>query len=133
MLVGFSLYQEAFELQSIDRRFRQLLIDGRPYRSAWRAVVESAIEALGGEASLHDIYELVSVKRPTTNTAWRKKVKLHKYTSVVLPVVDTPHQDRLIDIGYHIVEIGTAGKLYPVTFLEQLCQSQKLVPLTFQI
>lgn len=75
MLVGFSLYQEAFELQSIDRRFRQLLIDGRPYRSAWRAVVESAIEALGGEASLHDIYELVSVKRPTTNTAWRKRVR----------------------------------------------------------
>lgn len=75
ILVGFALYQEAFEIQSIDRRFRQLLTEGRPYRSAWRAVVEAALEALGGEASLRDIYGLVSGKRPTTNPAWREKVR----------------------------------------------------------
>jgi len=75
ILVGFALYQEAYEIQSIDRRFRQLLTEGRPYRSAWRAVVEAALEALGGEASLCDIYGLVSGKRPTPNPAWREKVR----------------------------------------------------------
>jgi len=75
VLIGFALYQETVDIQSLDRRFQQILRHGRAYRSAWRALLEAALEALGGEAGLQEIYALVSKRRPTRNPFWKEKIR----------------------------------------------------------
>lgn len=74
-LIGFALYREAAEINGLHKHFRELLRQGRPYRSAWRAVVEAALELMGGEASLSQIYDIVSGRKPTENQYWREKVR----------------------------------------------------------
>lgn len=74
-LVGFALYRETTEINGLHKHFRELLRQGRPYRSAWRAVVEAALELMGGEASLSQIYDIVSGRQPTENQHWREKVR----------------------------------------------------------
>lgn len=74
-LVGFALYRETQEVRGLHEHFQELLRQGRPYRSAWRAVVEAALELLGGEASLSNIYDIVSGRKPTENQHWREKVR----------------------------------------------------------
>jgi site-specific DNA-methyltransferase (adenine-specific) len=74
-LVGFALYREASEINGLHKHFRELLRQGRPYRSAWRAVVEAALELMGGEATLRQVYDIVSGRKPTDNQHWREKVR----------------------------------------------------------
>jgi hypothetical protein len=74
-LWGFGIWREAAEIAKLHPHFREVLRDGRPHRSAWRGVVESAIEVLGGEATLSQIYDCVSGRRPTENQHWREKVR----------------------------------------------------------
>ena len=72
-LVGFALYDEAAALRSLEQRYREKLIGATG--SAWRAVVLDAIFALGGEASLAQIYTEIENKRPTPNPWWREKIR----------------------------------------------------------
>lgn len=73
VLVGFALYREAAEVQRLPRRVRELLETATG--SAWKAVVQYALEQLGGEAPLDAIYEVVAGCRPTDNTAWQAQVR----------------------------------------------------------
>ncbi|MEB6663817.1 class I SAM-dependent methyltransferase [Achromobacter ruhlandii] len=72
-LVGFALYHEAAAVARLQVRYRALLAQGE--RSVWAAVTRAAVEALGGEASLAEIYREIEGVRPTTNRYWREKVR----------------------------------------------------------
>jgi ubiquinone/menaquinone biosynthesis C-methylase UbiE len=74
-LVGFALYTETLSTQSVKHAFRKFLTEGDGNLSAWRAVTRAALLALGGEADLSQIYNLVGTRRPTANQWWREKVR----------------------------------------------------------
>lgn len=72
-LVGFALYHEATAINRLRARYRALLAQGE--RSVWAAVTSAAMEQLGGEASLDDLYREIEGARPTKNRYWRAKVR----------------------------------------------------------
>lgn len=72
-LVGFALYHEHAAITRLQRRYRQLL--GQGQRSAWKALTRAAMEALGGEATLAQLYAEIDGHRPTGNRYWREKVR----------------------------------------------------------
>lgn len=72
-LIGFALYHEAVAVRAFDRRYRELLAQGE--RSAWAAVTRAAMEQLGGEADLADLYRQIEGNRPTGNRFWHAKVR----------------------------------------------------------
>lgn len=74
-LIGFALYFENAAVQRMHKSFQEILDRGRPYRSVWRAVVDAALEYLGGEADLQHIYRIVEGARPTDNPFWKDKVR----------------------------------------------------------
>lgn len=75
IMVGLALYRETTEVRELPDHFQELLRQGRPYRSAWRGVVESALELLGGEASVSQVYDMVSGRQPSETQHWREKVR----------------------------------------------------------
>ena len=72
-LVGFALYHEAHAVNLLQRRYRALLAQGE--RSVWAAVTRAALEQLGGEATLPELYREIEGARPTHNRFWREKVR----------------------------------------------------------
>lgn len=72
-LVGFSLYHETESVRRLRMRYRALLAQGE--RSVWAAVVRAAMEVLGGEATLDELYHEIRGERPTTNQFWQAKVR----------------------------------------------------------
>lgn len=74
-LVGFTLYQEAVDFHRLPMRSKLILIDGRPRRSVWRAVIDEALKELGGQGTLEEIYGFIEPRRPTENTFWKEKVR----------------------------------------------------------
>ena len=73
VLVGLALYAETAAVQQLPRRVRDLL--EATGGSAWRAVVHYALEQLGGEARLDEIYTVVADCRPTRNAWWRAQIR----------------------------------------------------------
>jgi site-specific DNA-methyltransferase (adenine-specific) len=73
LMIGLALYREAADVQKF----------GEPYRSAingitgsvWRAVSRIALQQLGGEADLQDIYREIEPNRPTRTKFWREKIR----------------------------------------------------------
>jgi predicted RNA methylase len=72
-LVGFALYHDAGAINALERRYRTLLAQGE--RSAWAAVTRAAMEKLGGEAALPDLYREIEGARPSANRFWQAKVR----------------------------------------------------------
>lgn len=72
-MVGFALYHETNAVRGLAKRYRELLAAGE--RSVWSAVVRAALECLGGEASLPEIYREIQGNQPTDNTFWQAKVR----------------------------------------------------------
>ncbi|OHU47343.1 DNA methyltransferase [Mycobacteroides chelonae] len=72
MLFGFLLFHELTFLQGLPKPVREAM-DSGPV--TWTSVVREAIGEHGGEASLAQIYEYVSSRRPTSNPAWREQVR----------------------------------------------------------
>lgn len=73
-MIGMALYAEAVDVDNLSKRTRALLIEGRPRKGVWRAVVEDVLAELG-EATLPAIYEAIEPRRPTGNQWWREKVR----------------------------------------------------------
>lgn len=71
-MIGFSLFHELAFLQELPKAVREDLDEGP---LTWPAVVNSALDEHGGEASLTQIYEFVADRRPTRNPAWREQVR----------------------------------------------------------
>lgn len=72
-LFGFALYHEVAAVTRLQRRYRALLAQGE--RSAWAAVTRAALESLGGQGTLRDIYREIEGARPTSNRFWQPKVR----------------------------------------------------------
>ncbi len=71
-LSGFLLYHEATAISEMPKAYRKALNE---CRSVWEAVVGQAIENLGGQAPLKDIYMEIEPRRPTANQFWREKIR----------------------------------------------------------
>lgn len=71
-LSGLILYHEAAAVSDMPRIYRTALEEGR---SGWAAVVERAIDNLGGSAELNEIYLEIEPRRPTANRFWKEKVR----------------------------------------------------------
>ena len=74
-LWGFALFEETAAIAALARETREVLVHGRPGRSVWRAVVEEALERLGGSGDLDAIYRAIEPRRPTGTRWWREKVR----------------------------------------------------------
>lgn len=74
-LVGLALYAEQEEVAGMSPQARAVLVQGRPRRSVWAAVVEEALKFYGGEATNQQVYDYVEPKRPTENSTWQDKVR----------------------------------------------------------
>ena len=74
-MVGFALYAETEQIGRLRKEAQDLLRDGRPRRSVWRALVEETLQQFGGSASLQEMYDHIEPKRPTESAFWREKVR----------------------------------------------------------
>lgn len=72
VLVGFSLYYETAMVQSMPSEIANPLVEGP---MTWTEVVFNALDELGGEAELKQIYEAVADKRPTDNPFWQAQIR----------------------------------------------------------
>ena len=75
VMVGFLLFEEAFDVQSMPAQTRQRLVEGDASGRTWSAVVDQVLEELGGEAGLDAIYQSVAPRRPSHNPFWKEKVR----------------------------------------------------------
>lgn len=72
-LVGFALYRETAAVQKLPSAYRDVLATvGGPM---WARVIRLAIERLGGEADLQDIYREIEGSRPTSTSFWREQIR----------------------------------------------------------
>lgn len=69
--VGFMLFEEQYDVETMPKKVRRAL--GRA--GTWREAVGLAIHALGGEATLAEIYRAIEPKRPSGNQWWKDKVR----------------------------------------------------------
>jgi len=72
-LVNFALYHELHAVRRLQARYQELLKEGMG--SVWAAVTHAALDTLGGQATLEQIYREVEGCRPTPNRWWREKVR----------------------------------------------------------
>lgn len=74
-MVGFALYAETEAVNKMSDTAREILKNGRPRTSVWRALVCDTLMSLGGRASLEEIYRHIEPKRPTATAFWKEKVR----------------------------------------------------------
>lgn len=74
-MVGFALYAELAAVNNLTERSQEILQNGRPHRSVWRALVEDTLAKLGGRATLEQIYCSIEPHRPTPTAFWKEKVR----------------------------------------------------------
>lgn len=72
-LVGVALIQESSDVMNLQEPYRTAIRSTRG--SLWKAVCKIALDRLGGEASLQDIYRELERGRPTRNYFWQAKVR----------------------------------------------------------
>lgn len=70
-LVGLMLFAEQSAIENMPKAVRKRLAGP----GTWRETVQHALEALGGQATLTDIYRAVEPRRPSQNQFWRDKVR----------------------------------------------------------
>jgi site-specific DNA-methyltransferase (adenine-specific) len=71
-LHGFLLYHESREIEEMPDVYAAALREGR---SGWKAVVEAAIERLGGEATVQQVCAEIAPRRPTQTRHWQEQVR----------------------------------------------------------
>src|SRR5690606_32425285 len=70
-MLGMLLFAEQGDVEAMPKEVRRRLAGP----GTWREAVQHALEALGGEATLREIYQAVEPRRPTNNQFWRDKVR----------------------------------------------------------
>lgn len=71
-LIGFALYCETADVQRMAKPYRDLLSG---HGSVWTRVIEMALQQLGGEAGLSEIYAELENHRPTRTQFWREQIR----------------------------------------------------------
>ena len=74
-MIGLALYAECGMIRNLAKPAQEVLANGRPRTSVWRALVHDTLEQLGGSATLDQIYHVIEPKRPTATAFWREKVR----------------------------------------------------------
>lgn len=72
-VVGFALYLETADLNRLQNKYYAAI--NNTQGSLWEAVCRVALEALGGKASLQDIYTEIEANKPTQTKFWREKIR----------------------------------------------------------
>lgn len=72
---GLFLHAELDALGTLQADVRRLMVGNGSTASCWRDVVQLALEACGGRASLAQLYACVEANRPSANPWWREKVR----------------------------------------------------------
>ncbi len=88
-LFGFALYQACADVSGFSKPAKLILVNGKPGRSAWRAVIDEALSALGGKGTLAEIYDFVSSRRPTANVWWKQQIRKQLRRGYVNPAPAT--------------------------------------------
>ncbi len=70
-MIGMLLFAEQGDVESMPKQVRRRLAGP----GTWREAVQHALEALGGEATLRDIYQAVEPRRPSGNPFWKDKIR----------------------------------------------------------
>lgn len=72
---GLFLYAETDAIAGLKADIRSLVIGNESTAHCWRDAVELALRALGGRATLNELYQAIENNRPTPNKWWREKVR----------------------------------------------------------
>lgn len=83
VLIGLAMYAQARDVELMPALVRDLLVNSH---GTWGDVVAEAIKAMGGKASLTDIYQYVSPKKPTGNPHWQAQIRKVVRQSRFVPV-----------------------------------------------
>jgi adenine-specific DNA-methyltransferase len=75
VISGLFLYAETDAIASLKADIRTLVLGNDSTAHCWRDVVRLALEALGGRATLNQLYLAIENNRPTENKWWREKVR----------------------------------------------------------
>ncbi|MDR6397969.1 N-6 DNA methylase [Herbaspirillum seropedicae] len=74
-LIGFFLYAEASQVAQLQKECRKIA-DRSGKGETWRTVTRFALQALGGEADLAEIYQSVEPRRPSkANRFWEARIR----------------------------------------------------------
>jgi hypothetical protein len=86
VLEGFALYFELSSLQQLAKPYRDAI--GGVSASLWKDVVVSALQRLGGAATLASIYAEIEGAKPTATKWWREKIRqtLRRHGAVFQPI-----------------------------------------------
>lgn len=68
--LGLFLYAETVDVRNMNEAIR-----GHLERKTWPQVVLEALEQLGGEASLEQLYRVIGPNRPTGNPWWKERTR----------------------------------------------------------
>jgi len=81
--VGLAFYAEAAAIGNLTHEAQEVLSKGRRRTSVWRALIEETLHALGGRATLEQVYRHIEPRRPTSTAFWREKVRQQLQRSFV--------------------------------------------------
>ncbi len=86
ILVGFALYRETADVQSMARPYRDALAATRG--SVWKTICQVALQRLGGSAKLADLYAEIEANRPTRTHFWQENIRqtLRVYADAFRPL-----------------------------------------------
>lgn len=92
-LVGFALYQEAYDALRLQQQYREAISAGP---GIWRRLCQLALRRLGGEAPLPEIYAELQGRHPGAGQFWREKVRqtLRHYADTFAVVRDGRYRLR---------------------------------------
>lgn len=74
-MVGFFLYEETRDVLSFKRQYKTLFVGNSSSTHVWGEAIEKALLALGGTASLQDIYREIEGSRPTNTQFWKEQIR----------------------------------------------------------
>jgi site-specific DNA-methyltransferase (adenine-specific) len=75
-LIGFRLFGEAMSMREFSAEVQDVLSSGvTGSRSVWRNAIVNALNKLGGQATLTQIYSTMRDNRPTNNEFWKEKIR----------------------------------------------------------
>lgn len=73
-MIGMALFFETAELKQLPKEI-QRIFNSQGRGSVWGRVIEAALIACGGTASLQQIYRYVEPRRPTNNPKWQNQIR----------------------------------------------------------
>lgn len=75
VLSGFFLYAETEALESLQKKYRAMFWGNTATARVWERAFAAALQTLGGEASLEQVYQVIENDRPTTTAWWREALR----------------------------------------------------------